>query len=140
MQHGEISESGSYQALLEKKGSFAEFLLQHLQETNEDSEDLEEIKKQLENDIDDADLKAKLERAISRSRSDSTSESESLKEGKNLSRQSSVVENGSLRKRKSATPEKKAEEQAKEGQDKLIEVEKAETGRVSKRYNFIIYS
>jgi ATP-binding cassette subfamily C (CFTR/MRP) protein 1 len=104
--------------------------LQHLQETNEDSEDLEEIKKQLEKDVDDADLKAKLERAISRSRSDSTSENESLKEGKNLSRKSSVIENGSLRKRKSTTPEKKAEEQGKEGQNKLIEAEKAETGRV----------
>ncbi|ETN62869.1 multidrug resistance-associated protein 1 [Anopheles darlingi] len=39
---GEISESGSYQQLLDQKGAFAEFLTQHIQEL--DDEDEEEIK------------------------------------------------------------------------------------------------
>uniref|UniRef100_A0A1B0D0A2 ABC-type glutathione-S-conjugate transporter n=1 Tax=Phlebotomus papatasi TaxID=29031 RepID=A0A1B0D0A2_PHLPP len=40
---GEISESGNYKELLAQKGAFSEFLLQHIQEMEED-EDLEEIK------------------------------------------------------------------------------------------------
>lgn len=33
---GAISESGTYQELLAKKGAFAEFLLQHIQEHDEE--------------------------------------------------------------------------------------------------------
>ncbi|XP_041776522.1 multidrug resistance-associated protein 1-like isoform X1 [Anopheles merus] len=36
---GEISESGSYQQLLDQKGAFAEFLTQHIQELDEADED-----------------------------------------------------------------------------------------------------
>lgn len=129
MQHGEITESGTYKELLEKKGQFSEFLLNHLQNASEDAEDLEEIKQQLQHDIGDSDLKAKLERAISssRTRSDSTSENDSRK----LSRQESQtsVENGVV-KRKSSTPEKKKDDD-EEKEDKLIEAEKTETGKVS---------
>jgi len=32
--NGEISESGTFKELLKKKGAFAEFLLQHLQEVD----------------------------------------------------------------------------------------------------------
>ncbi|XP_063702153.1 multidrug resistance-associated protein 1 isoform X3 [Culicoides brevitarsis] len=129
MQMGEITESGTYKELLDKKGQFSEFLLQHLQNANEDEEDLEQIKQQLQHDIGDKDLKAKLERAISssRTRSDSTSE-----DSRKLSRQDSQnsVENGVV-KRKSSTPEKKvAEDDDDEKKDKLIEAEKAETGKV----------
>lgn len=129
--YGEISESGNYNQLLEKKGAFAEFLLQHLQESKEDSDDLIELKKQIESNVDDKDLREKLERAISssRSRSDSTSETGSAK---SLSRQTSTTshENGELRKRKSTTPEESTP-QKEQKEDKLIEEEKAETGSVS---------
>lgn len=135
MSQGEITESGNYQELMEKKGAFAEFLLQHLQETTEDVEDLESLKAQLATG--DEDFKAKFERAIStsRSRSDSTSETGSAK---SLSRRQSTnsAENGELRKRKSASPEKKAEDDDEEKEDKLIEEEKAETGRVSRTFSF----
>lgn len=39
LKDGEISESGGYQQLLDKKGAFAEFLIQHLQEIIEDDDD-----------------------------------------------------------------------------------------------------
>lgn len=38
LKEGEISEQGTYHELLEKKGAFAEFLIQHLQEINEEDE------------------------------------------------------------------------------------------------------
>lgn len=137
MKDGEISESGSYTELLEKKGAFAEFLIQHIQEVGGEEEDLEEIKAQLET-VGGEDLKLKLERAISSSRSrsdDSVSETNSVHEP--LTRQaSSVSDSGSLRKRKpdrqnSQSPQKDAAPPAKNTQQKLIEVEKAETGSVS---------
>lgn len=36
LKNGEVSEMGSYKELLDKKGDFADFLIQHLQEVNED--------------------------------------------------------------------------------------------------------
>ncbi|KAF7277166.1 hypothetical protein GWI33_009349, partial [Rhynchophorus ferrugineus] len=36
--NGEVSESGTYQHLMDKKGSFAEFLIQHMQEQSDDEE------------------------------------------------------------------------------------------------------
>ena len=74
MKDGEISESGTYQELMAKKGSFAEFLIQHLQEVNEEEEDIEEITKQLDSSVVSEDLKGKFKRAISLSRTDSVSE------------------------------------------------------------------
>ncbi len=47
LKEGEISEQGSYKELLAKKGAFAEFLLEYMTEEAEE-EDLEEIKKQLD--------------------------------------------------------------------------------------------
>jgi ATP-binding cassette subfamily C (CFTR/MRP) protein 1 len=124
LKDGEVSEQGTYKGLLDKKGAFAEFLIQHLTEVNAEEEDLEEIKAQLETVASD-ELKAKLERAISttRARSDSQSSNE-------LTRQDSTSsDTGSLRRR---TPEKKpeAEKKDKEQNQKLIETEKAETGSV----------
>lgn len=133
LSHGEISESGSYQQLMEKKGDFADFLIQHLQDTTEDVEDLEILKQQLSAGDLDEELKQKLERAIStvsRARTESTSSGSP----KNLSRQhstNSMERNGSLRKRKSATPDKKPQEADEKQGEKLIEAEKAETGSVS---------
>ncbi|XP_055548703.1 multidrug resistance-associated protein 1 isoform X7 [Wyeomyia smithii] len=124
LKDGEISESGSYQELMDKKGSFAEFLIQHLQEVNDSDEDIDEIKAQIESNVSNEELKHKFERAISkRSRSGSTSDTGSGNES--YSRQASDIggSNTSLRQR---TPEKK-EEPLK---NKLIEQEKSETGSV----------
>nr|XP_029724825.1 multidrug resistance-associated protein 1-like isoform X4 [Aedes albopictus] len=124
MKDGEISESGSYQELMEKKGAFADFLIQHLQEVNEEEEDIDEIKAQLESNVSSEELKHKFERAISkRSRSGSTSSGGN----ESFSRQNSDISGSqsSLRRR---TPEKKIPEEAQK--NKLIEQEKSETGSV----------
>ncbi|XP_053695520.1 multidrug resistance-associated protein 1 isoform X2 [Sabethes cyaneus] len=126
LKDGEISESGSYQELMDKKGSFAEFLIQHLQEVNESDEDLDEIKAQIESNVSNEELKHKFERAISkRSRSGSTSDTGSGNES--YSRQASDIggSNTSLRQR---TPEKKIPDAP--DKNKLIEQEKSETGSV----------
>lgn len=135
LKDGEISEQGTYKQLLDKKGAFADFLIQHLTEVNTESEDLEEIKAQLEV-VASEELKAKLERAISttRARSDSQSDSEHGK----LTRQGSTVsgDGTNLRKR---TPDRQVSVASQKGDekptqngtaDKLIETEKAETGSV----------
>uniref|UniRef100_A0A336KSQ1 ABC-type glutathione-S-conjugate transporter n=1 Tax=Culicoides sonorensis TaxID=179676 RepID=A0A336KSQ1_CULSO len=128
MKYGEITESGTYKELLEKKGEFSEFLLQHLQNASEEEEDLDDIKKQLESDIGDAELRAKFERALStsRDRSDSTSE-----DGRKLSRHESrtSIENGDLKKEKSLSPVKENSKE-NEKKTKLIEAEKTGTGNV----------
>ncbi|XP_034237463.1 multidrug resistance-associated protein 1-like [Thrips palmi] len=50
LKDGTVSEEGTYQELMQRKGAFAEFLLQHLQAEEGDDvvEDLEEIKAHLE--------------------------------------------------------------------------------------------
>uniref|UniRef100_A0A182WGR0 ABC-type glutathione-S-conjugate transporter n=1 Tax=Anopheles minimus TaxID=112268 RepID=A0A182WGR0_9DIPT len=122
LREGEVSESGTYQELMDKKGSFAEFLIQHLQEVSEEAEDLDEIKQQLENSVGGEELLNQLKRTNSkRSRSESTSETGSVKD---ISRQNSTTDsNTSLRRRTS----EKAPEVSK---TKLIEQEKSETGSV----------
>jgi len=39
LKDGQVSESGTYKELLDKKGDFADFLIQHMQELNEDKVD-----------------------------------------------------------------------------------------------------
>jgi len=39
MKDGQVSESGTYKELLDKKGDFADFLILHMQEQNEDKVD-----------------------------------------------------------------------------------------------------
>lgn len=39
MKDGEISESGTYRELLSKKGAFADFLIQHMTETEDADEE-----------------------------------------------------------------------------------------------------
>ncbi|XP_050076522.1 multidrug resistance-associated protein 1 isoform X1 [Anopheles maculipalpis] len=122
LREGEVSESGTYQELMDKKGAFAEFLMQHLQEVNEEEEDLDEIKQQLENSVGGEDLLNQLKRTNSkRSRSESTSETGSVKD---ISRQNSTTDsNTSLRRRTS-------EKVPDVPKTKLIEQEKSETGSV----------
>lgn len=129
LKDGQITESGNYDELLSRKGAFAEFLLQHLQEINPEEEDLDDIKQQLEISLADTDLIGKLERAISK-RSESVSDSGSTGA---MSRQSSVDESSTaLRKRSNAskTGSQDLKPVAPKEKDKLIEQEKSEVGSV----------
>ncbi|KAL0104454.1 hypothetical protein PUN28_017289 [Cardiocondyla obscurior] len=137
LKDGEITESGTYKQLLEKKGAFAEFLVQHLQEVgnlhvDEGSEDdLREIKQQLESTIGADELQQKLTRGRSR-----ISESESGSVGDKKSLNGSLTRQYSTESQQSANymhrnsiKEKEAPKANNIG-EKLIEVEKAETGSV----------
>ncbi|KAJ8730882.1 hypothetical protein PYW08_002295 [Mythimna loreyi] len=115
LRDGEVSEAGTYQQLLEKKGAFAEFLLHHLSDAERTSpEELDEIKQDLESKL-GTEFQSKLQRA--RSLSESTSESEPAAAAGD--RAGSVK-----RKTPEATPNELKEK------NKLIEAEKTETGSV----------
>lgn len=131
MSYGEITESGTYKELLAKKGAFAEFLVEHIKEARGETEDLAEIKAHLESEIGDAEFRAKLQRAVSSSsdRRDSSISTGSTESIKNESRQSLNTSASDLRKRKSSA-KKEDKEEAKTGDDKLIEDERAEIGGV----------
>ncbi|XP_069159719.1 multidrug resistance-associated protein 1 [Procambarus clarkii] len=129
LRKGEVTEQGTYGELLEKKGAFQEFLLQYLSEKEEEDEtleDLEDIKMQLEEKLG----KEALERQLSLKRQDSErrraqQEANGIpvkKRSKTLSESESVKER-SAGPPHAAPPEKVAH--------KLIETEKAETGKVS---------
>ncbi|XP_068990931.1 multidrug resistance-associated protein 1 isoform X8 [Neodiprion pinetum] len=135
IKNGEVTERGTYKQLLEKKGAFAEFLVQHLQEVEADAvseADLDELKQQLESTIGTDDLQQKLSRArsrVSESHSDSGSVNEKRSLNGSLKRQYSIDSHNSVSllhrnsvKEKDALPVKVGE--------KLIEVEKTETGSV----------
>ncbi|XP_059617015.1 multidrug resistance-associated protein 1 isoform X2 [Phlebotomus argentipes] len=128
LKDGEISEAGAYQELLNKKGAFAEFLIQHLQEnTSEESEKFDELKQQLESSVaGDEELRGKLQRAISqRSRSESQSETGSVHDSPSRKNSDASSDTSALRRR---TPDKKDGNQKEK--EKLIEQEKSETGSV----------
>ncbi|KAK9303948.1 hypothetical protein QLX08_004533 [Tetragonisca angustula] len=138
LKDGEITEVGSYKQLLEKRGAFSEFLVQHLQEVHADGEseaDLHEIKQHLESTIGSNELQQKLTRGRSRL-SESQSESSSIADRRSLngslkrqystsSQQSGIYENSNNMKETKLLPPKLGE--------KLIEVEKTETGSVKWR-------
>ncbi|XP_076389766.1 multidrug-Resistance like Protein 1 isoform X2 [Megachile rotundata] len=135
LQDGEITEVGTYKQLLEKKGAFSEFLVQHLQEVHADNgseADLQEIKQQLESTIGSSELHQKLTRAKSRM-SESQSESGSIVDRRSL--------NGSLKRQYSTDSQqssthlssnnvKEAKLIHSKSAEKLIEEEKTETGSV----------
>lgn len=132
---GEISESGNLKELLNKKGAFAEFLVLHLQELDEEAEDIDDIKQQLESTLGTAEsteLLGRLERAISRSRSESHSETTSLNgyvSADSTASADGVHKRTSVSKRGSETdilPTKIADAP----KDKLIEQERSEVGSV----------
>ncbi|VEN58526.1 unnamed protein product [Callosobruchus maculatus] len=120
-----VSESGTYLELLDRKGAFSEFLLQHLKEETVDDEDLEEITDQLESTPLGEEV-----RRISRSRLRvSESGSERIING---SRKMSVASQRSIRSLNKTTKstELLKQDATKVKQGKLIEAEKAETGSV----------
>ncbi|XP_011699221.1 PREDICTED: multidrug resistance-associated protein 1 isoform X9 [Wasmannia auropunctata] len=137
LKDGEITECGTYKQLLEKKGAFAEFLVQHLQEVHGaddgSEDDLREIKQQLESTMGADELQQKLTRVRSRI-SESQSESGSVADRKSLN--GSLTRQYSTESQQSAnyvhsnsTKEKEAAKPNNTG-EKLIEIEKAETGSV----------
>ncbi len=83
LKDGEISESGTLQELLDQKGAFADFLVQHI-ETVKEEENLDDIQNTLESlgealkSTSSTDLLGKLQRVISLSRSELNSETASL--------------------------------------------------------------
>ncbi|XP_032455622.1 multidrug resistance-associated protein 1 isoform X7 [Nasonia vitripennis] len=138
LKDGEITECGTYKELLEKRGAFADFLVQHLQEVQteeENTDDLIEIKQRLENTIGTEELQQRINQARTKV-SGSISESGSIGDRKSL--------NGSLRRQHSTDSQQsgsllrsnsvkdKEQIQYKTG-EKLIETEKAETGSVKWR-------
>nr|XP_015838719.1 PREDICTED: multidrug resistance-associated protein 1 isoform X5 [Tribolium castaneum] len=125
LKDGEVSEGGTYQELLDKKGAFSEFLLQHINEVEEDEEELDVLKSQLSGTAVSEEINKKLSRHRSRV-SESVSETGSDQTSLSLQRQKSVESaDKSLRHRSSSVEEAK-----KVKGEKLIEVEKAETGSV----------
>ncbi|XP_050432447.1 multidrug resistance-associated protein 1 isoform X1 [Adelges cooleyi] len=108
LKDGQISESGTYKELLDKKGDFADFLLLHMQDQFLDNGSEHDIDKLLE------DAPADLKEKYVRQRSESTSVH-------SMQRQKSID---------SEKPDKAVIQPVEEQQAKLIDVEKAETGSV----------
>ncbi|KAH8413308.1 hypothetical protein KR009_009966 [Drosophila setifemur] len=140
---GEISESGTFDQLVKNKGAFADFIIQHLQEGNEEEEELNQIKRQISSTADDPDLLGSVEKAIKLARTESLSDSISVTSADSLMGGGSLrgstrgsIRGGSLRRRTkrqdshdsvaSATSLKKKQEV----EGKLIETEKSQTGGV----------
>ena len=61
-----VSEQGTYQELIEKKGAFADFLMEHMTEIKGDGEEVTQIVSDLQNILDDGKLKAKLRSQVTR--------------------------------------------------------------------------
>lgn len=131
---GEISETGNLNELLEKQGDFAEFLIEHLQEANENENDLDTIKMKLESTLGKKavpELIGKLERAISYERSRSVSDTTSL--NGYISTSSTLSRESGIRKRSLKKQNSETSFQTVEGElmaEKLIEQEKSEVGNV----------
>lgn len=136
VKEGEISETGNLQELIQKKGDFADFLIEHLQEANENEESLDDIKQHLESTLGtnpDVEILGKLERAISRERSRSDSQSETASMNGYISADSTVSTEDIVRKRsvkkRNSDSDMKAVKDEPVGK-KLIEQEKSEVGSV----------
>ncbi|XP_017065419.2 multidrug resistance-associated protein 1 isoform X4 [Drosophila eugracilis] len=131
MKMGEISESGTFDQLVKNKGAFADFIIQHLQDGNEEEEELNQIKRQISSTGDVPELLGSVEKAIKLARTESLSDSISVTSADSL-----MGGGGSLRRRAkrqnshdsvaSAASLKKKQEV----QGKLIETEKSQTGGV----------
>ena len=149
LKEGEISETGTYKELLEKKGDFAEFLVQHLTE-EEASDEVAELKNTLEETMGKENLERSLARARSVSESagersvspaselnDSTTGLDRDQESpsKAYNRQKSHMSTVSSPKSEANVPNGRSQTPAKEtevkpNQSKQYQEEKSETGRV----------
>lgn len=149
LKHGVVSEQGTYKELLERKGDFADFLLEYMAE--EDEEGLEHIKHDLEDTMGKEEFRRELSRKASVTSQDhneaddkghrkrTVSESAEKAQTDVLMRQLSADGTGQDVDEKQQQPETSEEAKdadEKTGQDRaaagttLIEKEKAETGSV----------
>ncbi|XP_030388257.1 canalicular multispecific organic anion transporter 2-like [Scaptodrosophila lebanonensis] len=128
MKLGEISESGTYSELLQNRGAFAEFLIQHLQVGEVEQEDLDKIQRQLSSTISEPGLLQTIEKIIDVARSESLSDSISLYSNDSLmgGLQNRISRQQSRESKISAHSLRKKEEV----EGKLIESEKSQTGNV----------
>lgn len=150
LKNGGISELGTYQELLDKKGSFSEFLIQHITEAAEEDDEREYIKilfplilrmryyyyyfavelDELKNQVGTT-LAEEISRKLTRHRSrvsESVSEAGSDKINGSLQRQVSTDSNDRSVRHRSSSVEMDNKKQA--AGEKLIEAEKTETGSV----------
>ncbi|KAF5296657.1 hypothetical protein FQR65_LT10197 [Abscondita terminalis] len=129
LKDGEVSEVGTYKELLDKKGAFAEFIIQHLHEADEEENDeqLDELKSQLSIPIGN-DYKRQLSRGRSRI-SESISETGSELVNGSLQRQKSTESGGTEKSLRHRTSSVDSTKKSIIG-EKLIEAEKSETGSV----------
>ncbi|XP_057325981.1 multidrug resistance-associated protein 1 isoform X3 [Microplitis mediator] len=136
LKDGEITESGTYKQLMEKRGAFADFLIQHLQEVKPEDvpeTELTEIKQQLESTIGPEELQQKLTKARSRL-SITHSESGSIDQKSltgSLHRQQSIDSQKSVNIMRSSSI--KDNSLTVKAGEKIIEAEKTETGSVKLR-------
>ncbi|XP_026281245.2 multidrug resistance-associated protein 1 isoform X2 [Frankliniella occidentalis] len=137
LKDGEVSETGTFKELMEKKGAFAEFLLHHLQEvSNEGDADAEEMIAQLEGTLGAEELQKELHRRkarVSESQSDTGSIAERTSLTGSLKRGGSGSSEGLRRRHSSEQKEPTPPKQDLAKGEKLIEAEKAETGSVKWR-------
>ena len=131
MKDGSISEFGTYRELLERKGNFADFLIQYLENSNEviEEEDME-VFQEIVNKI-----KPELERTLSFNKSISSTEEEQTLRKRTLS----AISKTSLTESQKKAIVPKEEEKGKGGRGgkgrggkggRLIDEEKEETGSV----------
>ncbi|XP_043270601.1 multidrug resistance-associated protein 1 isoform X1 [Venturia canescens] len=141
LKDGEITDLGTYKQLLDKRGAFADFLIQHLQEVgnlkpDEESEgDLSIIKQQLESTMGTTELQTKLSSARSRgsiTHSESGSANESINGSLRRQQSTESYHSKSESLNRSASVKGRDSLQPKTG-EKIIEAEKAETGSVKLR-------
>ncbi|KAH8403128.1 hypothetical protein KR222_005772 [Zaprionus bogoriensis] len=137
MKLGQITESGTYSELLKNKGPFADFLIQHLQEGEEEEEELDQIKRQLSKT--EPELVAPFERAVTLARAESLSDTISVNSADSLmgSRNNSMRLRRATRRQDSHDSSASAAslKRKQEIEGKLIETEKSETGGV----DFAVY-
>ncbi|XP_063229527.1 ATP-binding cassette sub-family C member 3-like [Bacillus rossius redtenbacheri] len=143
LKEGEITEEGTYKDLLEKKGAFADFLVQHLQDTMQGQQvspqtDVEELKQHLERAMGRDELQRRLSQtasSLSGSRSslgDLTPRAGSLRRQKSVSSTEDSMNvkfqgtNGIVQHVDKLAAEKSAFKSGK----KLIQAEAAKTGSV----------
>lgn len=128
LKDGKVTESGTMQELLDRKGAFAEFLIQHIQDVREE-EDLDAIKEQLENTLNEGgntDLLGKFNRVISRSRGELHSETASL--NGYVSAESTISGDGEHKRKSLIKPN--AEAEAEQTDENASDEETAEEGSV----------
>jgi ABC-type multidrug transport system fused ATPase/permease subunit len=123
MTDGKVSESGSYQELMNQKGAFADFLLEYLEEELEDEDEDPELKK----------IKEKIRPALERHLSKKSEVASSVgSDGSNSLKAKSMLASKSERIRRSTSviDDKKPRTPSKAVGGKLIQAETEETGGV----------